>query len=44
VEAVRHLPGTQGAMAPIYGMAGAQKTRGTVEELLARYGDLQFKA
>jgi sphinganine-1-phosphate aldolase len=44
VEAVRHLPGTQGVMAPIYGMAGATKTRGTVEELLGRYGDLQFKA
>ena len=44
VEAVRHVPGAQGAMAPIYGMAGAHKTRGTVEELLARYGDLQFKA
>jgi sphinganine-1-phosphate aldolase len=44
VEAVRHLPGTQGVMAPIYGMAGATKTRGMVEELLARYGDLQFKA
>ncbi len=44
VEAVRHIPGSQGVMAPIYGMAGTQKTRGTVEELLARYGDLQFKA
>ena len=41
---VRHMPGSQGAMAPIYGMTGAVKTRGTVEELLARYGDLQFKA
>ena len=30
-------------MAPIYGMTGAIDTRGTVEELLARYGDLQFK-
>ena len=44
VEAVRHLPGTHGVMAPIYGMTGATKTRGTVEELLGRYGDLQFKA
>jgi len=44
VAAVRSRPGTQGAMAPIYGMTGAVKTRGTVEELLARYGDLQFKA
>ena len=40
---VRHIPGSQGVMAPIYGMTGAVKTRGTVEELLARYGDLQFK-
>lgn len=44
VEQVRHMPGTHGVMAPIYGMTGATKTRGTVEELLARYGDLQFKA
>jgi hypothetical protein len=44
VEAVRALPGAEGAMAPIYGMTGAVKTRGTVEELLGRYGDLQFKA
>jgi glutamate/tyrosine decarboxylase-like PLP-dependent enzyme len=44
VEAVRALPGAQGTMAPIYGMTGAVKTRGTVEELLGRYGDLQFKA
>jgi sphinganine-1-phosphate aldolase len=43
VAAVRALPGAQGAMAPIYGMTGTAKTRGTVEELLARYGDLQFK-
>jgi sphinganine-1-phosphate aldolase len=44
VHDVRHLPGSKGVMAPIYGMTGATKTRGTVEELLARYGDLQFKA
>ncbi|MDE3086076.1 MAG: aminotransferase class V-fold PLP-dependent enzyme [Acidobacteriota bacterium] len=44
VADVRHMPGSQGVMAPIYGMTGAVKTRGTVEELLARYGDLQFKA
>jgi len=43
VEAVRGIPGAEGAMAPIYGMAGAVTTRGTVEELLGRYGDLQFK-
>jgi glutamate/tyrosine decarboxylase-like PLP-dependent enzyme len=43
VSAVRAMPGTKGSMAPIYGMAGATKTKGTVEELLARYGDLQFK-
>jgi glutamate/tyrosine decarboxylase-like PLP-dependent enzyme len=43
VEVVRGLPGAQGSMAPIYGMTGAVQTRGTVEELLARYGDLQFK-
>lgn len=43
VEAVRAAPSTQGAMAPIYGMTGATRTRGTVEELLTRYGDLQFK-
>jgi hypothetical protein len=40
---VRALPGAQGTMAPIYGMTGTIQTRGTVEELLARYGDLQFK-
>ncbi|HUY64960.1 MAG TPA: aminotransferase class V-fold PLP-dependent enzyme [Acidimicrobiales bacterium] len=44
VQAVRSLPGAHGVMAPIYGMTGTVKTRGTVEELLARYGDLQFKA
>jgi len=44
VEEVRNNPGARGSMAPIYGMAGAPKTRGTVEELLARYGDVQFKA
>jgi hypothetical protein len=44
VEAVRAQPGAAGTMAPIYGMTGAVKTRGTVEELLGRYGDLQFKA
>jgi sphinganine-1-phosphate aldolase len=44
VAAVRAQPGAEGAMAPIYGMTGAVKTRGTVEELLGRYGDLQFKA
>lgn len=43
VEAVRSSPGAQGAMAPIYGMAGALETRGMVDELLGRYGDLQFK-
>jgi hypothetical protein len=43
VEVVRGLPGAEGSMAPIYGMTGAVQTRGTVEELLARYGDLQFK-
>jgi glutamate/tyrosine decarboxylase-like PLP-dependent enzyme len=43
VEMVRALPGAQGTMAPIYGMTGTIQTRGTVEELLARYGDLQFK-
>jgi len=37
------LPGAEGAMAPIYGMTGAVKARGTVEELLGRYGDLQFQ-
>ncbi|HEY5250661.1 MAG TPA: aminotransferase class V-fold PLP-dependent enzyme [Acidimicrobiales bacterium] len=44
VEVVRGQPGAAGSMAPIYGMTGAVNTRGTVEELLARYGDLQFKA
>ncbi|MHB8593005.1 MAG: aminotransferase class V-fold PLP-dependent enzyme, partial [Acidimicrobiales bacterium] len=44
VEAVRGTPGAHGVMAPIYGMTGTVKARGTVEELLARYGDLQFKA
>ncbi|HMK98814.1 MAG TPA: hypothetical protein VK428_01355, partial [Acidimicrobiales bacterium] len=44
VEEVRHLPGSRGVMAPIYGMTGTVRTRGTVEELLGRYGDLQFKA
>ncbi|MHB8438793.1 MAG: pyridoxal phosphate-dependent decarboxylase family protein [Acidimicrobiales bacterium] len=44
VAAVRSMPETKGVMAPIYGMTGTVKTRGTVEELLARYGDLQFKA
>ena len=43
VSAVRAAPGTAGSMAPIYGMTGATKTRGTVEELITRYGDLQFK-
>lgn len=43
VEEVRKHPGAHGSMAPIYGMAGAARTRGTVEELLARYGDVQFK-
>jgi len=42
--AVRENPAATGTMAPIYGMTGAVKTRGTVEELLVRYGDLQFKA
>jgi len=42
-EAVRANPGATGSMAPIYGMTGGVKTRGTVEELLERYGDLQFK-
>jgi glutamate/tyrosine decarboxylase-like PLP-dependent enzyme len=44
VDAVRSTPATKGSMAPIYGMTATTKTRGTVEELLARYGDLQFKA
>jgi hypothetical protein len=44
VAAVRALPGAEGTMAPIYGMTGTVQTRGTVEELLGRYGDLQFKA
>jgi len=44
VALVRETPGLRGAMAPIYGMSSAPKTRGTVEELLTRYGDLQFKA
>ncbi|HUC36743.1 MAG TPA: aminotransferase class V-fold PLP-dependent enzyme [Acidimicrobiales bacterium] len=43
VAEVRKAPEVSGSMAPIYGMAGAVKTRGTVEELLARYGDVQFK-
>jgi sphinganine-1-phosphate aldolase len=43
VDVVRAAPAAQGVMAPIYGMTGAVQTRGTVEELLARYGDLQFK-
>jgi len=43
VAEVRSMPGARGSMAPIYGMAGAVKTRGTVEELLERYGDVQFK-
>jgi hypothetical protein len=30
-------------MAPIYGMTGTVETRATVDELLGRYGDLQFK-
>lgn len=44
VDAVRKAPGAHGVMAPIYGMASTTKMRGTVEELLERYGDLQFKA
>jgi len=44
VGAVKANPAPPGSMAPIYGMTGATKTRGTVEELLDRYGDLQFKA
>jgi len=44
VAAVKENPGAVGSMAPIYGMTGTVKTRGTVEELLTRYGDLQFKA
>lgn len=44
VSEIRRHPATHGVMAPIYGMTGAVKTRGTVEELLERYGDLQFKA
>jgi sphinganine-1-phosphate aldolase len=44
IEAVRANPSATGTMAPIYGMTGAVKTRGTIEELLVRYGDLQFKA
>ena len=44
VSAVRAAPGARGTMAPIYGLTGAVKTQGTVEELLGRYGDLQFKA
>ncbi len=43
VEAVSSSPGTTGAMAPIYGMTGTVETRATVDELLGRYGDLQFK-
>lgn len=44
VEEVRHDPKARGSMAPIYGMAGSPRTRGTVDELLVRYGDVQFKA
>ena len=44
VAAVKANPGAVGSMAPVYGMTGTVKTRGTVEELLERYGDLQFKA
>ncbi len=43
VGEVRDSPGTEGMMAPIYGMTGTVSTRETVEELLTRYGDLQFK-
>jgi hypothetical protein len=43
VAAVRSAPGSSGVMAPIYGMTGTIDTRSTVEELLGRYGDLQFK-
>lgn len=44
VDEVRQTPGTRGSMAPIYGMAGAEKTRGSVEELLTSYGDVLFEA
>jgi sphinganine-1-phosphate aldolase len=43
VAAVRDTPGARGSMAPIYQMAGSVKTRGTVEELLISYGDVQFE-
>jgi len=44
VEAVKANPSASGSMTPIYGVTGTVKTRGTVEELLVRYGDLQFEA
>jgi sphinganine-1-phosphate aldolase len=43
VEAVKANPSASGSMAPIYGMTGTVKTRGTIDELLVRYGDLQYK-
>jgi sphinganine-1-phosphate aldolase len=43
VAELAEAPGTTGTMAPIYGMAASVETRGTVDELLVRYGDLQFK-
>ncbi len=43
-RAARSEPHAAGAMTPIYGMAGAIETRGDVEELLRRYGDVMFMA
>jgi sphinganine-1-phosphate aldolase len=43
VTEVRSNPGVKGSMAPVYGMAGAHRTRGSVEELLEAYGDVQFE-
>ncbi len=43
VAQARGEPDTNGAMAPVYGMAERVETRGTVEELLERYTDLLFK-
>ena len=44
VDVVREAgPSVYGAMTPIYAMTAQAATRGLVEELLGRYGDLQFK-
>ncbi len=44
VSAARSGSRAPGTMTPIYGMAGAVETRGDVEELLRRYGDVMYRA